>query len=500
MRWYALCRDNETQTVSRISGSNIMTNSDRQLGHLIPMADMAKLLALHGVVVTIVTTPLNAIRIKPIIDRAIDSGLPIHMVQFSLPLHEFGLPEGCENLDSVPSRNLFLNFFDAVSKLHQSVEQLLETIKPIPSCIISDRGLSWAAEIAQKFGLPRLLFDGTNCFTLLCTHNIQAHKILDSVSGSDPFVVPGLPDEIELTSAQLPGHLNPSSDDLRVLHKKIEKAKGAFGIVVNSFEELEPEYFSEYRKVTSRVWSIGPVSLSNQTELDKAQRGDKASIDEKECLKWLDSWPERSVVYVCLGSLSRVTTLQLIELGLGLETSDCPFVWVISRNNSEEWGKWLFEDGFEERIKGRGLLIYGWAPQVLILSHSSVGGFLTHGGWNSTLEGICAGIPMITWPMFAEQFYNEKLIVQVLKIGERVGANVGIPLGKQESSRVLVKSGEFKEVIDNVMNKEGNKEGEERRERARKLAIMAKKATEEGGSSYLNIRLLIEDIRLYKHN
>lgn len=464
------------------------------------MADMAKLLAQHGVVVTIVTTPLNAIRIKPTIDRAIDSGLPIHLVQFSLPLHEFGLPEACENMDSVPSRNLFPNFFDAIGKLHQSVEQLLETMKPIPSCMISDKGLAWAAEIARKIGIPRLLFDGTSCFTLLCSHNIQAYKVLESVSGSDTFLVPGLPDEIELTLAQLPGHMNPSSDDLRDLHKKIEESKeGAYGIVVNSFEELESDYVKEYRKV-SKVWSIGPVSLSNNTELDKAQRGNKASMDENQCLKWLDSLPESSVVYVCLGSLSRVTTLQLIELGLGLEASSFPFVWVISRNNTEEWEKWLLEDGFEGRVKGRGLLIHGWAPQVLILSHPTVGGFLTHCGWNSTLEGICAGIPMITWPMFAEQFYNEKLIVQVWKIGEKVGVHVGIPLGKQEGSVVLVKSGEFKEAIHKVMNKDMNKEGEERRVRARKLAMMAKKATEERGSSYLNIRLLIEDVRSYKHN
>ncbi|PQQ19771.1 UDP-glycosyltransferase 73C3 [Prunus yedoensis var. nudiflora] len=111
-------------------------------GHLIPMADNAKLLAQRGVVVTIVTTPLNAIRIKPIIDRSIDSGLPIQLVKFSLPLQEFGLPEGCENMDSVPSRKLFWNFFAAVDKLQEPVEKFLETMKPNPSCIIADKHMS----------------------------------------------------------------------------------------------------------------------------------------------------------------------------------------------------------------------------------------------------------------------------------------------------------------------------------------------------------------------
>ncbi|PRQ43685.1 putative flavonol 7-O-beta-glucosyltransferase [Rosa chinensis] len=161
------------------------------------------------------------------------------------------------------------------------------------------------------------------------------------------------------------------------------------------------------KSIESNVWSIGPVSLSNNTNLEKAQRGNKDCIDQNQCLRWLDSWPEDSVVYACLGSLGRIATPQLVELGLGLEASNRPFIWVISGNKTVEWGKWLLEDGFEDRIKGRGLLIHGWAPQVLILSHPAVGGFLTHCGWNSILEAICPGIPMITWPRFAEQFYNE---------------------------------------------------------------------------------------------
>ena len=467
-------------------------------GHLIPMIDIAKILAQRNVVVTIFTTPLNAIRFRTTIDRAvIKSGLSIRILQLQFPYAEAGLPQGCESMDSLPSRELLTNFMTAINMLQQPLEELFEELKPNPCCIISDKHLAWTAETANKFHVPRILFDGTNCFNLLCCNNLHVSKVYESVSDSEHFKIPGLPDQIEFTKAQLPGDFNPSSNqDMKDIREKVrEAAVGAYGVLVNSYEELEPAYLKEYKKIKGeKIWCIGPVSLCNKDSLDKAQRGNKASTDENKCLKWLDSWAPGSVIYACLGSLNRLTPEQLIELGLGLEASKMPFIWVIRGGyKKEEMEKWLLEDGFEERVKGRGFLIRGWAPQVLILSHPAIGGFLTHCGWNSTLEGICGGIPMITWPLFGEQFFNEKFIVHVLEIGVRVGVEVVIHLGEEEKFGVLVKRENIKEAVGMVMGE--GEEKEKRRERVRQLAEMAKKAIEEGGSSYLNITLLLEDIR-----
>ncbi|KAI0515675.1 hypothetical protein KFK09_008341 [Dendrobium nobile] len=106
-------------------------------------------------------------------------------------------------------------------------------------------------------------------------------------------------------------------------------------------------------------------------------------------------------------------------MALGLEVSKNSFIWVV-RSGDNDW----VPEGYEERIKGRGMVIREWAPQLLILNHIAVGGFVTHCGWNSSLEGICAGLPMVTWPLYAEQFYNEKLLVDVLKFGVEVGSKV----------------------------------------------------------------------------
>ncbi|XP_062117405.1 UDP-glycosyltransferase 73C4-like [Humulus lupulus] len=467
-------------------------------GHLIPMADMAKKLAEQGVMITLITTPVSAARMKPVIDRAIaKSNLKIQLVQVPLPLHEFGLPEGCDSVDLVPSRNLLRSFFAALRELQKPIEQVVSELKPSPKCIIADKHLAWTAEIASKFRIPRVLFDGMSCFSLLCTHIIRKTQVHTSVPISIPFVVPGMPDHIEFTRNQLPADLYPNSEDDQDFHNKVREAEeGAYGFLVNSFEELESKYIEGYQKEkVSKTWCIGPVSLFNKTDFEVARRGNNmAATDEKQFTKWLDSWPKSSVVYACLGSVNRLLIPQMIELGLGLETSNRPFIWVVNVNDQqEEIENWILDSGFKERTKSRALLIYGWAPQVLILSHPSVGGFLTHCGWNSTLEGITCGKPMITWPMFAEQFYNQKLIVQILKVGESVGVKFVVQYGQEEKFGVLVFRKDIEEAIDKVM-REGI-EGEDRRERAERLGDTAKKAIEEGGSSYLNMKLFIEDIR-----
>ena len=337
-------------------------------------------------------------------------------------------------------------------------------------------------------------FHGISCFTLLCCKNIERSDVLKSVAAdSEPFEVPGMPDKIEFTKAQLPPGFQPSSDGSGFAEKMRATAILAQGEVVNSFEELEPDYLLEYKKLENKVWCIGPVSLCNKEMSNKFGRGNKTSIDENQCLKWLDSRKPKSVIYACFGSLCHFSTSQLIEIGLGLEASNRPFVWIIRQSDcSFELEERLLEERYEERIKGRGLIIRGWAPQVLILSHPAAGGFLTHSGWNSTIEAICSGVPMITWPMFAEQFYNEKLVVQVLRIGVRIGVEVIVQWGEEEKAGALVKRNQIKEAVDKLMDE--GKEGEERRERARKLGELAKMAVEEGGSSHLNTTLLIQDI------
>ncbi|XVE76090.1 hypothetical protein DITRI_Ditri12bG0145100 [Diplodiscus trichospermus] len=208
-----------------------------QKGHLIPMIDIARLLAERDVIVTIIATAQNAARFSTYINRAIESGLAIRVLQIHFPAVEAGLPEGCETLDNLPSMTLMTKFYAALSMLQQPVEKMFEELKPQPSCIIYDRNFTWVAEIASKFQIPRISFDGKNCFFLLCYHNLTNSKLHECVSEGEPFVVPGLSDRIEFTAAQLPGNLNPgsSSEMKEIIKKTTEAEEGANGVIVNSF-------------------------------------------------------------------------------------------------------------------------------------------------------------------------------------------------------------------------------------------------------------------------
>uniref|UniRef100_J3M930 Uncharacterized protein n=1 Tax=Oryza brachyantha TaxID=4533 RepID=J3M930_ORYBR len=248
------------------------------------------------------------------------------------------------------------------------------------------------------------------------------------------------------------------------------------GVLVNSFDWLEPNALKALAagicvpdKPTPRVYCIGPL-------IDARKKGTSGG-ERHACLPWLDSQPRQSVVFLCFGSKGAFSEPQLKEIARGLESSGHRFLWAVRSPPEEQITspepdlERLLPAGFLERTKDRGMVAKKWVPQAEVVQHEAVGAFVTHCGWNSTLEAIMAGLPMICWPLYAEQATNKGLMVEEMKIA--------VPLdGYEEGGLVMAQEVEAKVRL--VMETE---EGRKLRERLVQTRDMALDAVKEGGSS-----------------
>jgi len=261
----------------------------------------------------------------------------------------------------------------------------------------------------------------------------------------------------------------------------------SYGLVINSFYDLEPEFVETVKTRFlnhHRIWTVGPL-LPFKAGVD---RGGQSSIPPAKVSAWLDSCPEdNSVVYVGFGSQIRLTAEQTAALAAALEKSGVRFIWAVrdaakkvnSSDNSVEED--VIPAGFEERVKEKGLVIRGWAPQTMILEHRAVGSYLTHLGWGSVLEGMVGGVMLLAWPMQADHFFNTTLIVDKLRAAVRVGENRDSVPDSDKLARILAESA---------------REDLPERVTLMKLREKAMEAIKEGGSSYKNLDELVAEMCL----
>ncbi|CAL4948538.1 unnamed protein product [Urochloa decumbens] len=471
-------------------------------GHLIPAADMAALFAARGAKCTILTTPLNAAVIRSAVDRANDASADAERAPAIdiavVPFPDVGLPPGVESGPALSSEADREKFFRGSQLLRDPFDRFLAEHKP--DAVVSDSFFDWSADAAAEHGVPRLTFLGSSMFARACGSSMVRHNPVEAAPEDDPdapVLLPGLPHLVVLRRSQM---MDPKKrPDRWAFFQSMNAADDrSYGEVFNSFRDLEPEYLEHYETVLGRrAWLVGPVALASK---ELATRGAAAAADKGNnglspdaggCLRWLDARPASSVVYVSFGTLSHFSPPELRELARGLDMSGKNFVWVVGGGADDtEESEWM-PDGFADLLArgGRGVIIRGWAPQMVILNHAAVGGFVTHCGWNSTLEAVSAGVPMVTWPRYADQFYNEKLVVELLEVGVGVGSTDYA--SKLEARRVI--AGEVvAEAIGKVMG--DGEEAEAIRERARVLGEKARRAVEKGGSSYDDVGRLMEEL------
>ncbi|XP_031274696.1 linamarin synthase 2-like [Pistacia vera] len=286
----------------------------------------------------------------------------------------------------------------------------------------------------------------------------------------------GLPD---FRFETIPDGLPPSDRDATQYVPGGSEAQNCLkssAIIFNTFDEFEQEVLEAITSKFPNIYTIGPLPLLCRHVPDSSFKSFTSSLwkEDSECLKWLDKREPNSVVYVNYGSVTVMTDQHLKEFAWGLANSKHPFLWIVRPDVVMGDSAVLPEEYFEE-IKDRGL-IASWCSQEQVLTHPSVGVFLTHCGWNSTVESVCVGVPVICWPFFADQQTNCRYACTTWGIGMEVNEDV-----KRDDIEALVK-----EMM------QGDK-GKQMRQKAQDWKQKAEATTDIGGKSYNNFNRLIKE-------
>ncbi|CAJ1948878.1 unnamed protein product [Sphenostylis stenocarpa] len=399
---------------------------------------------------------INSIFLQPIKAEDLPQGVAIEtQIQFTVTL---SLPSIHQALNTLTSKNPFV-------------------------ALVADSFAFEALDFAKEFNLLSYIYFPSSATTLSWYFYVL---ILDKETSCE---YRDLPEPVKIPGC-VPIHgrdLNNQSQDrssqvYKLFIQRVQRFCFVDGIFINSFFEMETSpvrALKEEGRGYPHVYPVGPI----------VQTGDDAKGLELECLTWLDKQQVGSVLYVSFGSGGTLSQEQITELAYGLELSNHKFLWVVRAPSSLAFDAYLSAQkdvdplhflpcGFLEKTKEQGMVIPSWAPQIQVLGHSSVGGFLTHCGWNSILESVLHGVPLITWPLFAEQRMNAVVLREGLKVGVRpkVGENG------------LVERVEIAEVIKCLMEGE---EGGKMHKRMEELKEAATNALKEDGSSTKTLSELV---------
>ncbi|XP_030534061.1 phloretin 4'-O-glucosyltransferase-like [Rhodamnia argentea] len=350
--------------------------------------------------------------------------------------------------------------------------------------------IPWVDDVARSFQIESVLvwIQPASVFSIYYYYFNGYEDVIKNVTSqscdtSSLIRLPGLP---PLTNRDVPSFFNHENKYAFVLPKlqsqfeQLTEGGNTKVVLVNTFDALELEVLRGIG--TLNLVGIGPVvplrflDAQNDNSSDKSSRGDLFRGSE-DYFQWLNSKEEASVIYVAFGSMATLSKAQKREMACGLLETSRPFLWVIRESDGDD-----DELIHKEELDKIGVIV-PWCSQTDVLSHPSIGCFLTHCGWNSTLESLACGVPMVAFPQFGDQMTNAKLVQDVWKVGVRVS--------EINEEGINVEGGEIKKCLELVMG--GEEIGEGIRRHAKKWKDLAMEAFKEGGSSDRNLKAFVEE-------
>ncbi|XP_043687170.1 7-deoxyloganetin glucosyltransferase-like isoform X1 [Telopea speciosissima] len=464
-------------------------------GHINPILKLAKLLHHRGFQITFVHTEFNHKRLSKSRGPNSLKGLPdfrFETIPDGLPPSDIDATQDIPSLCHSTQTTCLLPFRNLLSKLNAAAD-----IPPV-TCIVSDGIMSFTLQAAEEIGVPEVLFWTTSACGFLAymhyphlmerglTPLKDASYLTNGYLDTTIDWIPGMKD---IRFRDIPSFVRTTdrNDIMFDFHMgEAARAPKATAVILNTFDALEQDVLDSLSAMLlPRVYSIGPLQqLLNQIQdHDDDDDGGLKSIgsnlwrQEPECLDWLSTKEPSSVVYVNFGSITVITPHQLVEFAWGLANSDQNFLWII-RPNLVAGDSAQLPPEFLTQTKEKGILA-SWCPQEEVLNHPAVGCFLTHSGWNSTLESISGGVPVLCWPFFGDQQTNCRYSCVHWGIGEEINDDV-----KRE---------DVERAVREMMMGE---RGKEMKAKAMEWKKEAEEATAPGGSSHVNFDNMVNHVLL----
>ncbi|PAN05256.1 hypothetical protein PAHAL_1G125400 [Panicum hallii] len=454
-------------------------------GNINPALQLAKLLHGHGVYITFVNTEHN----HRLVQETEGAGAVRGRDGFRFEAIPDGLSDADRSKQDYGQSLLVSTTTRCAAPLRDLIARLNGTpgVPPV-TCVLPTGLMTFALSVARELGIPTMVFWCAGAASLMAymrtrelrergyvplkdesflTNGYLDKTIIDWIPGVPPISLGDISSFVRTT--------DPDDFGLRFSESEPSNCTKAGALILNTFEELDADVLAALRSEYARVYTVGPLGSLLQHSAAAADDSNDLTgstglslwKQDAECLAWLDTQEPRSVVYVNFGSHTLMTPEQLAEFAWGLAASGRAFLWSIRDGVVRGSG---LPPAFVAETAGR-CRVTAWCPQEQVVHHPAVGCFLTHNGWNSTCESLAAGVPMVCWPGFADQYTNCKYACEVWGVGVRLDAEV-----RRE------------QVAAHVMEAMGS---EEIKACAARWKAEASAAICPGGSSYENLLSLV---------
>ncbi|CAN4126323.1 unnamed protein product [Withania somnifera] len=449
-------------------------------GHINPFTHLAMKLASKGFTITFVGTESTHQQITKAQSLTDEYNPFSHAQKSGIDIRYAKISDGFPlSFDRRANPRQFMEGLTHVFQTH--VDDFIENLvlsKPIPpiSCVIADSFHVWGSMIAKKYNLVNVSFWTEPATVLSVYYHMDLLKSNGHFGRYDKYkdTIRYIPGVQAIKPEDLPSYYHEDADPnaCNYVFKCIEDAQKADFVIGNTVQELESSTISALQK-QQPFYAIGPIFPTNFTKRTIST----SLIPASDYTNWLNSKQDDTVLYISFGSLAHLSKQDILEIAQGILISKVSFIWVLRHNIVVSGEKNILPLGFEEETADRGLVV-SWCSQLEVLSHPAVGGFLTHCGWNSILESIWCKVPMICFPVMADQLTNRKLVVDDWRIGVNLctGRSIKREVVAENIGKIMSKSDELKKNIE-------------------KTKMILENALCDEGSSEKNLNQFIEDMK-----